>query len=434
MNKKKFISVLIILIIFSQAFATQELWDTTAGRKRLFNALVNIFKENYWDHNYRDWDAWGDQFEDDALKAKTRASFDSVLRRMVAELDDEHSRWLGLIDTPSTNHQENPHLLNSKPGLGFSHQLLLKQGLVVERVYPHTPAAEAGLHRGDLIVSVNDFDLSSASTNKVISSIEEAIKSGDVRLEIIRAAKRQLLKMKPAAINFELVADLPQSEMLDKTTAYIYLPSFSSDEIAFEVHAILANLKAQGAKALVLDLRDNPGGGLNQLGLILGAFIDGEWAHAVRHGKIVWSPSYYTANGMGINKLVTPEKIVVSSDSISNPTKFDGDLVIIVSRQNSSAGEISALVLQDFGRAKIVGERTNGNVEAIQIFDLPDGSAVYVAVANLGGVDGADFTTGILPDVIVSDDLDELARGYDAPLSEALKQLKSLPFTPGKYF
>jgi len=99
-NKKRFITLVIIFVFLSQAFATQELWDTTAGRKRIFNALVNIFEENYWDHNYRDWDAWGKQFEDDALKAKTRASFDSVLRRMVAELNDEHSRWLGLINTP----------------------------------------------------------------------------------------------------------------------------------------------------------------------------------------------------------------------------------------------------------------------------------------------------------------------------------------------
>ncbi len=434
MNHKRFITIIIIFLLFNQAFAGQELWNTTAGRKRIFNALVNIFKENYWDQNYRDWDAWGKQFEDDALKAKTRASFDSVLRRMVAELNDEHSRWLGLVNTADTKIHENPHLLNSKPGLGFSHQLLLKRGLVVERVYPETPAAAAGLHRGDLIVAVNDFDLSSASTNQVINQIEAAIKSGDVRLGVVRTGQEKFIDIKPAAVDFDLVADLPQAEMIDKTTAYIYLPSFSANDIAYKFHKLLAELMEQGANALVLDLRDNPGGGLNQLGLILGAFIDGEWAHAMRHKEVVWSPNYYRANGVGINKLVTSEGVVVSSDSISNPIKFNGSVSVIVSRQNSSAGEISALVLQDFGRAKIIGEKTNGNVEAIQIFDLPDGSAVYVAVANLFGVDGTDFTTGIVPDVIVSDDLDELARGYDAPLSEALKQLKSLPFTPRKYF
>jgi C-terminal processing protease CtpA/Prc len=59
---------------------------------------------------------------------------------------------------------------------------------------------------------------------------------------------------------------------------------------------------------------------------------------------------------------------------------------------------------------------------------------MMIAVANMEGIDGADFTTGITPDVEVSETLQELARGYDAPLAEAVKAVKELPFTPGKYF
>jgi C-terminal processing protease CtpA/Prc len=90
--------------------------------------------------------------------------------------------------------------------------------------------------------------------------------------------------------------------------------------------------------------------------------------------------------------------------------------------------------LQDLGRAIIVGEPTFGNVEAVQAFDLPDGSLVYVAVANLQGISGTDYTRGIQPDIEVSGSLQDLARGFDAPLAEAIRALKALPFTPGKYF
>lgn len=433
---KKIIIIFIVFIIFSQSLASQELWDTQAGRKRIFNALVNIFEDNYWNPDYRDWDLWADEFRDDAINAKDRSGFDAVLRSMIYELNDDHSRWLGLINVPAIMDDGDVHeFTNSRPGIGFSHQYLFKQGIAIDRVYPETPAAKAGLHRGDLIVSVNGEDISVASaTSKIMSYISEAVSGGNVVFEVLRNGKIVEFEIEPAKIDFDRVQDLPQAEMLDMTTGYIYLPSFNLNNIASKIHTMIASLKSQGAKSLILDLRGNLGGHLDELGLILGAFIDGDWAQAVGHGEIVWTPTYYLANGKGINKLVSPAGIVVSSNAISNPVKFDGKLALIVSSINSSAGEISALVLQDLGRATIIGEQTDGNVEAIQIFDLPDGSAVYVAVANINGIDGTDYTVGVTPDVIVTDNLEELVRGYDAPIAAALKELKALPFTPGKYW
>ncbi|HHB91772.1 MAG TPA: PDZ domain-containing protein, partial [Thioploca sp.] len=365
-----------------------------------------------------------------------RAGFDSVLRRMVYDLNDDHSRWIGLINIPASLDDSDIHQnTNLRPGIGFSHQYLFKKGLAINRVYPETPAAKAGLHRGDLIVSVNGEDISKTSaSSKIMNFISDAVNGGEVVFEVLRNGRKVEFDIKPEEINFDRVQDLPQAEMLDKTTGYIYLPSFNLNKIGDKIHNMIAELKAQGAKSLVLDLRDNLGGHLDELGLILGAFIDGDWAQAVGHDKVIWTPTYYLANGKGINKLVTPEGQVVSSNAISAPIKFDGPLALIVSSLNSSAGEISALVLQDLGRATIVGEQTDGNVEAIQIFDLPDGSGVYVAVANIKGINGTDYTSGVTPDVIVKADLDELIQGYDAPVAAALKELKSLPFTPGKYW
>ena len=67
-------------------------------------------------------------------------------------------------------------------------------------------------------------------------------------------------------------------------------------------------------------------------------------------------------------------------------------------------------------------------------FDLPDGSLVMVAVANVQGVNETIFDGGVEPDVLASASLQELARGFDAPLAEALRLLRETPFTPGRYF
>ncbi len=423
--------LLIFLAFFSFAFAQQELWDTSMGRERVFNALVDTFKENYWDSNYRDWDAWASEYHEDAMNAETRTQFDRVLSRMIASLKDHHSRWIGRISEGiSTSPGEA-----GQEGLGFQHAFLGNTGIVVERVYPDTPASSAGLQRGDVIVRINNEELTSSSDFSYNRIIREAIDSGQVRLEVTRKQSRLRLELTPARIDFGSVSSLPQANMLDEHTGYIYLPSFDGAGIGQQVHKLIAQLEEQGADSLILDLRDNPGGRLGELGLVLGAFLDGEWVQAISHGEPVWRARYRRNGDQGINALVGPDGQVIASESIDNPVNFNGKLAVLVTRYNSSAGEVGPLVLQNLGRAIIVGELTEGNVEAIRTFDLPDGSVVYVAVANLQALDGSDFTLGIKPDVLVDDSsLSDLARGFDAPVAEALKALKDLPFTPGKYF
>ncbi len=125
---------------------------------------------------------------------------------------------------------------------------------------------------------------------------------------------------------------------------------------------------------------------------------------------------------------------VLSRTSLKAPVRFDGPLVVLVDSRNSSAGEVTALALQDLGRAAVVGQPTSGNVEALRTFDLPDGSWVMVAVANLNGINGLVFSEGVQPEVIAAEDLHQLARGFDAPVAEAVCLLNGLPFTPGKFF
>jgi C-terminal processing protease CtpA/Prc len=422
--------LLLGLLLVIHLSSAQSVWDTPEGRARIFDATVNVFADNYWNKDYRNWDDWASEFRDDALSAETRADFDSVMRRMVSALEDDHSRWFGQVNDLDFD----GIMPQGERGLGIEQSYLPSAGIVVERVFPETPASLAGLQRGDVIVRIGSEDLREASSYQISELLSSVVKENEVTLEIRRKSQRLNVRVTPEPINFGSVRDVPQSRMIDETTGYIYLPTFLRPGVGQEIHDLIAILEKQGATSLVLDLRNNPGGQLSELGLVLGAFIDGEWAEAVRHGELVWKSSYEVVNGQGRGRLETPEGQLLGQFELDNPVQFKGPLAVIVNRNNSSAGEVSALVLQNLERATIVGEKTLGNVEAIQDFSLPDGSVMMIAVANMEGINGSDFTSGITPDVEVSETLQELARGYDAPLAEAVKAVKELPFTPGKYF
>ncbi|MGL4608523.1 MAG: S41 family peptidase [Trueperaceae bacterium] len=424
---------LLCLNSVSLVYSQESIWETPEGRTRIFDAVVNVFEDNYWNQDYRDWGAWAGEYREAALAAPNRSEFDSAMRRMVSSLEDDHSSWLGQVAERSEAVVTTPPV-NDERGLGVQHSYLPSTGIVIERVFPNTPASLAGLQRGDVIVKVGNEDVREANTYQISAILSSSVKQAEVSLEVRRKSQRFDIRLTPDVIQFSEVRDAPEARMLDSTTGYIYLPTFLREGIAQEVHSLIAALQTQGATTLVLDLRGNPGGRLDELGLVLGAFIEGEWAAATRHNEVVWRSSYTLRNGQGRGSLYTPDGGLVGEYTLDEPVQFSGPLAILVNQDNSSAGEVAALVLQNLGRATIIGEKTLGNVEAIQDFSLPDGSVIMIAVANLEGIDGTAFTNGVTPNVEVSENLQELARGFDAPLAEAVKAVKALPFTPGKYF
>ena len=425
---------LLLVVLAGMALAqAQPLTATESGRERVFDALVDVFKDNYWSPDHLDWDQWANSYREAALSAESRAAFDQVVRRMVSAVGDDHSSWMGLVDLV-----DEPHELPREPaqtGIGIRHTLLQGVGVVIERVFPDTPAAEAGLRRGDVIVRLNGEDVRDLhSSQEVASLFGRAVAENEVKLRVKRKHSHLNIAVTPKPIRFTEVANRPAGEMLDDNTGYIFLPTFNAPFVAEEMHRVLEDLLAKGAEAVILDLRGNLGGRLGELGLVLGAFIEGPWAQAVSRGELAWRGMYQREPDRGINLLLGRDDDYRSRIAIDDPTFFDGPLVVLVDRASSSAGEIAAHVLQDLGRAKVIGEPTRGNVEAVRGFDLPDGSVVMVAVANVQSIEGRTFDDGVTPDFSARTELEELARGFDAPLAEALRAVKELPFTPGRYF
>ncbi len=424
-----FAALLAVLALAVPARAASPLWASSQGRDRVFQALVDIFRDRYWDPGWMDWQAWAARYRAAVVGAGSRATFDSVMRQMVDAVHDDHSSWLGLASYGggATAPQETPTI-------GVETAYLQGEGLVVTRVLPGSPAADADVRRGDVITRVGSEALDGSARWDAGVVLSRAVQAGDVALGLRRGRQVFDRILRPALLARRTLSEQPTGRMLDATTGYIYLPSLNQQTTGARFHQLLGELEGQGATSLIVDMRGNYGGRLGQLGLVLGAFTEGAWAQAVSRGGVVWQGRYAVVDGEGVSTLVAGDGTVVEEDRLAHPTHFDGPLVVLVDADNSSAGEVGPLVLQDLGRARVVGERTHGNVEAVQGFTLPDGSVVMVAVANMEGIDGRAFDGGIVPAVTAHTSLAQLARGYDAPVAAAQALLHGLPFDPGRLF
>ena len=405
---------------------------TAELRRRTFDAVVDVFAAHYWEPAARDWSDWAAPYRSRALAARSRPAFDAVLRRMIADLDDDHSRWLGRSRDASPSVGAAP-----VPAFGVDATPLPGTGIVVERVFAATPAERAGLRRGDVIVAVDGRDLRPLEPAEARNRLDAAARQAPAELRVRRGRAIRRLRLE-AAPRDAAAEQRPVGRTPTPRTGLVWVPSFGPPDVAAQVHRLVAGLAADGVENLILDLRGNPGGRITEMGLLLLAFVDGAdpepLARAVGRGTALW-----TAEGARIGDVATvvlrrPDGTEVTRASFGAATRFEGGLVVLVDEGSSSAGELAAAILQQRGRARIVGVPTDGNVEVVQRFDLPDGSAAMVAVAEMRAADGASFAAGIVPDALARADLPALARGYDAPVAEALRLLEMGVFRPGRYF
>jgi carboxyl-terminal processing protease len=212
-----------------------------------------------------------------------------------------------------------------------------KDGVLISEPYEGCPAAKAGLMAGDLIVEI---DGKSVKDNSV-SDVSELLKGEpetDVTVMIKRPFSEELIKK---TIHREkiTVPNVPYFGMLKDSVGYIRLTNFTTNA-GDEVRKAVKQLKAQHAKAYILDLRDNPGGLLNEAVEVANCFIPKKQLVVYTKGRI---------------KEATKEHF-----TIDEPEDSINPVVVLVSRGSASASEIVTGALQDFDRAVIVGQRTFG--------------------------------------------------------------------------
>ena len=243
----------------------------------------------------------------------------------------------------------------------------------ISRVFLDSPALDAGLRKGDVLTRVEDIDVVTTTLQDAVN-IMRGEPGTPVNVQVQRGDQLLDCVVDRAVVHVNWV----NSCMLDGDVGYISLYEFSGDcSPSFAVH--LDNLMSQGAKALVIDLRDNPGGWVDDAQKVADMFLE--------EGNVA---SLVYRDG-------TTELYTTTTDGKENPIP----LVVLVNEYSASASEILAGALQDRGRATIVGTQTFG--KGVVQYVLPvgtRGAGMQLTVAQYYTPNGNEVhKVGITPDI-----------------------------------
>ena len=220
--------------------------------------------------------------------------------------------------------------------------------VVIDEPYQDMPAAEVGLKKGDVILSIDD----SMMTDKAVSFVSEHLRGEpgtSFLLKVMRPSTGKLMKFKITRRNIKL-PELPYYGIREENVGYINLNSFT-EGCAKDVRRALIDLKKQGATSLVLDLRGNGGGSEQEAVNIVNMFVP--------KGKLIVSNRGRLKQGNRDYK-TTVEPI----DSVM-------PVVVLVDDDTASSSEITSGALQDLDRAVIIGTRTYGKGLVQMTTELP---------------------------------------------------------------
>jgi carboxyl-terminal processing protease len=419
----------------AQALPSDADWTRdAAARGRLFDLVRERVREAYFDPERVDWEAWTARHRDAVAEAAGRPALDAAFRRAFAGLGDGHSRWVGRERPPVVADGAEPA---PAVELGVRAEPLDGRGLLLVRVHPGGPAHRAGLARGDVVVGVDGLSLAEPGLGWAMQDrIAAALRTGAARLEVERPGD-QALRVEVAAAPVPPGASERPVGTLDGRTgvARLDVPSFAVGT-AEAVHAEVARLRDAGARAVVLDLRGNPGGSVVEMGLVLGLVFRGDAMEAWTNGAPDWSLTV-TADPVLIARLERRTGIYAGRDvaaaRLERSTTWSGPVAVLVDGGTASAAEaLAAVVARELG-APVVGEPTPGNIETVRRLSFPGGNVAWVAVGELRHPGGEDLAPIPIAATAILDP-DALARGFDAPLAEATRRLLDLPVTPGRWF
>ena len=233
------------------------------------------------------------------------------------------------------------------------------QRVCISEPYENMPAAEVGLKKGDIILSIDDEDM----TNKEVAYVSDHLR-GDPGTSFIIKVKRpstgKTLKMKITRRTIQMPF-LPYYGMLEGGFGYINFNSFT-DNCAKDVRRAFIDLKKQGAKGLVFDLRNNGGGSVSEAVSIINMFLPKGKTVLKMQGKLQRSNKEYKTS-------------VEPVDSVM-------PMVVLVNGNSASASEIMSGSLQDYDRAIILGTRTYGKGLVQTTMDLPYNGQMKLTTAK----------------------------------------------------
>jgi len=257
--------------------------------------------------------------------------------------------------------------------------------IVVITPFEGSPAFKAGLRSGDFITKVEGVEYKGTDLDKAVSVIKGE-EGQPVTITIMRDGIEEDVTIVRASITMVNV----ESEMLEGDIAHVTMLQFSNDT-AKQVREAMEDLKSQGAKGYILDLRGNPGGFLDEAVDVASLFVGKDKTILYTLDKYDQKKEYRSKGG----------------DFIGEP------LVVLIDEGSASASEVVSGALKDYGAATLVGQKSFGKGIVQMVFEVGDNEGVKVTVSSYYSPNGINIHgEGIVPDVEV-----QIPEHAEAPLT-----------------
>jgi carboxyl-terminal processing protease len=379
------------LLLFTFAVSAQ---DSAADKQ--------LPQEPQQDENYTKADAFQDVMfllqnyyvEDVKFETLIEGAIDGMLNKV-----DRYSYFM----SPSEYEEMQQEYEGHYGGIGIVITMRDNKLTIVSPI-KNTPGERAGLRSGDIITAIDGQETAEMSQMKAVD-LMRGEEGTDVTLTIDRGDEDPF---EVEITREDIEVPYVETEMKTDEIGYISLAQFI-ENVGTKVETAVTDLKEQGARGIILDLRNNPGGLLNEAVNVSSVFLE--------EGVVV-----------SVRQKDETERILKVNQDINSNTEIP--LIILINKGSASASEIVSGAIKDYDRGKLIGTTTFGKGVVQSVVPLKDGSAVSLTTARYYTPDGNYIhEKGIKPDVKVELDIEAAQEdGSDNQLERAIDEMENMIF------
>jgi carboxyl-terminal processing protease len=426
-----------LLILFSSfalllpATSTALAAPTPSPAQDLFDQAIFYLTFNYHGYSLVDFKSLEAKYQtqlDTACAGLSTCAYQTatpIISAMLEDLKDGHTSFWAAEDYQGFAAGKSGDAPAENAPLDLGAWLIPIKGtpdIRVQEVLEGSPASLAGVRRGDRITAFNGRSLPNTNPNQFFAALEKALEEAPLmRLSILRNESEKLeARVKVRSFGYD---GLPWIEFYGDV-ARVIVPDFDTfNEVGPHVHTLVEQAKSRGAKAMIVDLRDDGGGSATECISAVAPFV-GE----VRH----LSQSKREGGELGYRKGVVYSRDANGRESpvyaVERATRWDGPLTVLVNDQSASCAELFAADVQFAKRGPVIGEVTFGlGNTGSRFFELIDGSALQLTVLRSFRPDGTAYPDRVKPDIAIADDRIAFEKnGRDLMLERALEIVKGL--------
>ena len=327
------------------------------------SAIMDLVQENFVDSN-----------PDKNLKINNDLLLEGALKGMIDNLGDPHSTYF----TKEEMQEFTEDIAGKFAGVGMQISKAKDDYLKVESPIEGTPAFRAGIKPQDKILEIDGESTLALSSNDCVKKLKGE-PGTKVKVKVYRESTKETFdfELERAIIELKYV----KHKMLDDKVGLVRLTQFG-ENVSIDIEKAIVDLQSQGMKGMILDLRFNPGGSLQEAIKISSLFLNDGVVVSVKDKA--GNEQVYKREG-----------------------KYLGDfpLVVLINGGSASASEIVAGALKDRGRAMLIGEKSYGKGSVQNLIPLPSGAGIKLTIALYYTPSGVSIHhKGITPDMVVPEE------------------------------